>query len=334
MKHIWLYLFFVLLSCKTYSQINLVPNGGFEIHDTCPQLGDQIQYATGWSKVSEINSTPDYYNACSPSNAMGVPRSFLFYQDDIRNCGAYAGVATWDYTGNSGREQIGVQLSQPLIIGQKYFLSFLTVMGGTSDGFYYFDTPSNNIGMRLSTVQYSASNPAPIDNFAHLRSVSIISDTANWVRVSGSIVADSAYNYLMLGNFYDDAQTDTSTMTCANCTNSYGYYLLDNVCVSTDSMLCNGGVDLMSCTVSVPEPNNNNSFALFPNPTTSFFTISSSFYTPFSIKIYNSLGQLVYSKNNITSNNLELDVSSFGNGLHCITITSLNHQYNYKLLKQ
>lgn len=333
MKKLLLYTVFFFCTVVGYAQ-NLVPNFSFEQYSSCPNSGDQIQYATGWSKVSEINTTPDYYNACSTPSTTGVPKSSLLYQPDIRNCGAYIGLGIWSYTGNNDREQVGIQLNQPLVIGQKYFLSFITVMGGTSDGFNYFESPSNNIGMRLSTVAYNPSNPAPIDNFAHLRSVSIINDTANWVRITGTIIADSAYSYLMLGNFFDDTNTDTTTLNCTNCVNSYSYYLIDNICVSTDSLLCNNGVDLLPCTVSLPELSMSNSFTLSPNPTSNYFAIKSSFLVPFNVNIYSSLGQLVYSKNNITSNNLELDVSNFINGLHYITITTRNNQYNYKLLKQ
>lgn len=334
MKKLLLFTVLFFSAVCGYAQTNLVPNFSFEQYSTCPNSGDQIQYATGWSKYSTTITTPDYYNACSTPSTTGVPKSSLLYQPDSRNCGAYIGLGIWSYTGNNDREQVGIQLNQPLVVGQKYFLSFLTVMGGTSDGFNYFESPSNNICMRLSTIEYNPSNPAPIDNFAHLRSVSIVNDTANWVRITGSIVADSAYSYLMLGNFYDDANTDTTTLNCANCLNSYSYYLIDNICISTDSLLCNGGIDLLPCTVSVPEFSMNNSFTLFPNPTSNFFTINSSFWIPFNVNIYNSLGQLIYSKNNITSNNLELDASNFSNGLHYITITTLNNQYNYKLLKQ
>lgn len=315
-------------------QNNLCPNFSFEQRDSCPTVGDQIQFALDWVKISEVNTTPDYYNICSLSSSMGVPKSFLLYQEDSRNCGAYSGLVSWVYTGNSDREHIGVSLTQPLVIGQKYFLSFKTVLGGANDGFYYFDTPANNIGMRLSTVAYSTSNPAPIDNFAHLRATSIISDTANWVRISGSIIADSAYNFLMLGNFYDDANTDTITLNCGNCINNYSYFLIDDVCVSTDSTLCNGGIDALPCTVSIKENSFINSISIFPNPANNFVAISSDLQNAFDIELYNTVGLLLYAEENLNTNNLKLDISQYNNGLLFIKIKSQNNQLMYKLLKQ
>ncbi|MDT8411520.1 MAG: hypothetical protein RQ875_03575 [Vicingaceae bacterium] len=199
MKKIVHILIFILNITTIYSQINLVPNFDFEQYSSCPTGQDQIHLATGWSKYNPISFTPDYYNACAPSNGFGVPQSLSLYQEDNRGCSAYAGLVTWNNNGN--RELIGSQLSQPLVVGQKYFMSFKTVMGGGTIGGNYFESPSNNIGLKFSTVLYSTSNPAPINNFAHLRSMNIITDTANWILITGSFIVDSTYNYVMLGNF-------------------------------------------------------------------------------------------------------------------------------------
>lgn len=330
------FVFLCLLADKAHAQQNLVPNFSFEIYDTCPYLEDQIEFAAGWSKYSSnsipTNTTPDYYNSCSPF-FFSVPNNQTQFQLDHRGCGAYMGLATWSYNIVDYREQVGIQLSQPLAIGQKYYLSFYTVMAGQTNGTDYYDNPSNNIGMRFSTLPYNPTNPAPIDNFSHLRSVSIISDTANWVRISGSIVADSIYNYVMLGNFYDDANTDTTTLTCGTCQNWYSYYLIDDVCVSTDSLLCNGGIDVLPCTVSIEENNFNSSFSLFPSPANNHINIQSNFNTPFDVEVYNSIGQLLYKKQNISSNNLQIDISSYNSGLLFIKIESNNQSIIYKLFK-
>lgn len=319
---------------------NLVPNFGFEEYDNCPTFGDQIEFCTGWyqySKDAFPETTPDYYNSCSPLNNMGIPQSYYLYQPDHRSCGAYIALITWSSSFPEYREHVGVQLSQALVIGQKYYLSFYTVMGGyggSGDTTWYYDIPSNNIGMRLSTVAYSPSSPVPIDNFAHLRSIDIIPDTVNWVRISGSIIADSAYNFLMLGNFYDDANTDTLTQTCGNCINNFSYYLIDDICVSTDSSLCNGGIDALPCLISIDENNSGNPFSIYPNPTTDFVIIQNSFNTSFNLTVYNSIGQLLYSEQVINTDNLLLDVSNYNNKLLFINITTQNNHFMYKLLKQ
>lgn len=313
---------------------NLVPNFGFEQNSNCPSTEDQVQFCDGWTKYSTGTSTPDYYNSCS-SFFFSVPNNQAQFQLDHRNCGAYMGLATWTYNIVDYREHIGIQLSQPLIIGQKYYLSFYTVMAGQSNGTDYYDNPSNNIGMRLSTVAYSSTNPAPIDNFTHLRSVSIISDTANWVRISGSIIADSAYQYMILGNFYDDANTDTTTLTCSTCLNWYSYYLIDDVCISTDSNLCNGGIDILPCNVSIEENTLQSKINIYPNPANNYINIAKeNDLNDLGITIYNSIGQILYNEQKIISNNKQIDISTFSSGLLFIKIESNKQQFIYKLLKQ
>lgn len=325
-------LFCFLFTNSCFGQ-NLVPNFSFEQYSSCPSW-EEVEKCTGWSKVSNVSSTPDYYNACAPSNTVGVPQGFFTYQQDHRNCTAYMGLVTWTSNPNE-REHIGIQLSQPLVIGQKYFLSFYTVMGGSEDASFYYESPSNNIGMRLSTTVYNTSNPAPIDNFSHLRSVSVINDTANWVRVSGSIIADSTYNYLIVGNFYDDLNTDTTTINCGKCINNYSYYLIDDVCVSTDSILCNGGIDLLPCNVSVEEIRFENKIRIYPNPANNFFSINiDNFLSQYNLTVFNTVGQQLYKEKNINSYHKQIDISGFGNGLLFIKIESDNQQYTYKLLKQ
>jgi hypothetical protein len=233
-----------------YGQVNLVPNFSFEEYTDCPLLDGQSYFASGWSKFSTQGSTPDYYNKCSETTEFGIPQSFICYQEDNRGCNAYIGLGTI-VSSSFDREYVGTEINEPLVVGQKYFLSFYTVMGEYVINGNQYGMPSNNIGMLLSTISFSESNPTPTNNFSHLRSESIITDSVNWMRVSGSIVADSSYQYVVLGNFYNDLYTDTIHYNCLDCMNQASYYLIDDICISTDSLLCNGGIELLSCNLSV-----------------------------------------------------------------------------------
>jgi hypothetical protein len=306
---------FCLLLCKAYigfGQTNLVPNFGFNSNSNCPFTEDQAEFCVGWSKYSESMTTPDYYNSCvADNNYVDVPQNPNFYQEDTRGCGAYMGLVTWQQAMSNYREHIGIQLSEPLIIGQKYFLSFYTVMALIDDA----TSPSNNIGMKLSTVAYSGSNPAPIDNFAHLRATSIISDTVNWTRISGSIIADSAYNYLMLGNFYDYMNTDTLTQTCGTCFNYLSYYLIDDICISTDSTLCNGGIDLLSCTASLEDNEVNNLLTISPNPFNDVLTLNFENKLNAQLIITDILGKSIIQLEIINKKDIIIDLSHLPSGL-------------------
>lgn len=336
MKKLLLYTVFFFAAVFGYAQ-NLVPNFGFDIHNTCPTTEDQAQYATGWFKISEVSTTPDYYSACAPTSGYGVPKSNGQYQQDSRACGAYMGLLT-KYLPQSFpnyREQVSIQLTQPLVIGQKYYLSFLTVMAGQYDGTNYYDNPSNNMGMRFSTISYSSSNPAPIENFAHLHSAAIINDTINWTRVSGSFIADSVYQYVMLGNFFDDASTDTISLNCAACLNYYSYYLFDNVCVSMDSAYCNGGIDTAPCTVSIRELSDENEISVFPNPVSDVLNISFNDIQSEFIQLTDVLGAVIYSENTKGKDSMSISLSAFPSGVYFLKFTSKKEQkiISKKILK-
>ena len=86
---------------------------------------------------------------------------------------------------------------------------------------------------------FSEFNPCPIDNFTHINETSIIADTINWARISGTFIADSSYQYIAIGNFFDDQHTDTIHIRDSDTTiENFAYYYIDNVCVSEDSLEC------------------------------------------------------------------------------------------------
>lgn len=332
MKNLCFYIFFVFLSGNLAGQVNLVPNFSFEQFDTCPNAEDQIHFATSWSKYSVSISTPDYYNSCAPSNSFGVPKSIAIYQTERRNCNGYAGLITWGPTFQPYREHIGIQLSQPLTIGQKYYLSFYSVMGEVVITGNYYGMPSNNIGLRLSTVAYNQGNSSPIDNFAHLYSPAIINDTVNWTRISGSIIADSAYNYLIMGNFFDDANTDTLHYNCGTCFNNESYYLIDDVCISTDSLLCNGGIDSLPCITSVNEVISDNGINVFPNPVYDFVTVSFRNIQKTEIMVYDVFGKEVSSGKAKNERIVEIDLTSFPSGIYFLCI--INKENKNSVIKK
>ncbi len=312
--------FFVLcglVSSYSFGQVNLVPNYSFEIYDTCPNTTDQIKHAAGWTKYNY--SSPDYYNACD-NDTVSVPDNLISYQPDHRNCTAYAGIGTWCYVPNT-REFIGIQLNTPLTIGQKYFISFYAVMGWEKlDNGSYYGIPSNNIGIRLSTVAYSDTNECPIDNFAHINYPFVLTDSVNWTRISGSIVADSAFEYLVVGNFFDDANTDTIGNNCPNCLNFGSYYLIDDVCVSTDSLLCNGGIDAIPCIASTENTNPNEFVKIFPNPAEDFLNISFDNKQNVQVHIQDIFGQIVYSNNIIKESELLIDLRLVPIGIYFLRL--------------
>jgi len=252
------------------------------------------------------------------SSNFSVPSNGLGYQQAASG-NAYVGIICF-INNFFGREIIANSLIAPLTIGQKYFVSFKINRPNDTVAVGY---SINGMGAKFSTVTQTN---VSIDNSPHIYTNSVVSDTVNWTRIAGSFIADSTYNYLMIGNFFDDA--NTNAVHDVTGTAPWAYYLVDDVCVSTDSLLC------ANFSVSVEENSLEHQFSFYPNPATDFVTVQNSFNAPFNITVFNVLGQELYSKQNITSNNLQLDVNSYNAGLFFIQINSQNKQINYKLLKQ
>ena len=280
MKFFFAILYFCIVFTSTAQ--NLVPNPSFEDTVACPNGHSQIYKATGWSSF-RIPSA-DYYNSCSSSNCCQIPLTFFGYQ--IPSSGnAFAGIYTRGPFNDDYREFIGCHLNSSMNLNQKYFISLKINAANTNHCF------TNKMGVLFSTKSYSDSEPAPIINFAHLFSSNIITDTLNWVTIKGSFISDSAYSYLIIGNFFDDVNTDL----LLEGTSYFSYYYIDDVCVSTDSLTCDSANSIFETS------NNYEEIILFPCPADDFVKIACRNPSCMRInyRLYNSCGKLLSERNNV-----------------------------------
>lgn len=269
-------LLFFISSLNSFSQ-NLVPNPSFEIVSTCPNNYNQVSGATGWFP-SWNNNNPtygtDYCNACG-TPTFQVPTNTWGYQIASTGVAYMAEVTMAPTVQPDYRENIYTQLSSPLVVGTSYFVSFK--ISHTDNSQY----ASNNFGVKFATVPNF-----PINNISHIYSTTIINDKQNWVTISGCFVADSAYQYICLGNFFTDANTLTSQI-CPSCSFVlYGYYVDDisvvsgiTPTISSPSTICNG--DMATLSVSGggnylwSNGNTTSSIIVSPTSTTSYSVIVS-----------------------------------------------------------
>ncbi|HRD53362.1 MAG TPA: T9SS type A sorting domain-containing protein [Flavobacteriales bacterium] len=84
----------------------------------------------------------------------------------------------------------------------------------------------------------------PLPGYAHVYGTDVVEDTLGWTVISGSFLADSAYRYVVVGNFFSDEETNWSLMD-PNGTGYLAYYYIDEVCVSRDPLYCaqQAGID-------------------------------------------------------------------------------------------
>lgn len=318
LKHIVVTLYLACFCSVGVSQ-NLVPNPNLEDTVFCPYAESQMPL--NWLL---FGNSADYLNGCS--SALNVPNTPTGYHE--ANSGeAMIGLFTYVSPSNPSwpnyREYVGAQLTNPLIIGQKYYMSFYLNFGGFLPNWQQIG--ADKLGMKFSMVQYSENNPPALNNFAHLYTDSIYIDTTLWVKVSSSFIADSAYNYVMIGNFFDEIQTDTLIIAGPPFGGSGAYYYIDDICVSTDSLF-------NETWTGIAETNPyKNPINAYPNPVDDILNIEVSKNSIDEVYLINSLGKIVYQMKFKDEKMVKLKVSDYAKGVYALK-TKIKNKYWFQLI--
>ncbi len=208
-----LYILFLLLiiSFGSSKAQNLVYNGDFEIFDTCPvnmstPSNMEIERCLGW--YSPTTATSDYYNACN-SGFVSVPSNVTGYQQSFSGNG-YLGLIPVHRAGNDYGfwfEYVQTKLIKTLSINRKYEFSFYINVANFSN-----DYSLRSFGAYFSSNPISRNDFKPFDNITpqvFYSDNSFITDTINWIKVSGEFIANGGEEYLTLGMFADTTNFDT-----------------------------------------------------------------------------------------------------------------------------
>jgi hypothetical protein len=295
----FLFILFLLSNYLSNGQ-NLVRNSSFEEFTTCPNALGQIDYCLYWTS---FGGTVDYFHSCSTIPGFAPPNTLPGYQTPHSGSG-FALLAGWaSFPGY--REIIGNSLSVPLTIGQKYFFSFFVN--------YTFYIPSstvasNNLGLRFSTNLFSELNPTPINNYSVFHTDSIISDTVSWIKLSGFFIADSAYNYVMIGNFYQNNNTDTIHLS--NDFPDGSLYFLDDVCISTDSVYNETWTGIGN------QKQDWQVVSVFPNPSKGLLNIENPGRRIKRFQVLSVSGAVLMRQEKVETNTVSVDLSSLAPGLY------------------
>jgi hypothetical protein len=296
------------------AQMNLVPNSSFEDSVNCPifLFGGQINATYGWYSSA---GSPDYLNSCSTNLNFSVPFNSRGFQQPISGNG-YINLSCYGVGFPNEREAAGIKLTQPLTIGLSYYVSFFASLSDV----FTIDGASSGLGVKFSTIPYSVSSPVPIDNIAHVYCQSIIQDSINWKLISGSFIADSLYEYINIGNFFDDQHTDTLNI------NSKSVYFIDQVCVSADSLYCD------NWTSNHEIPDNDSKLNLFPNPVLSNLNITSKLGMK-SIAVKNVFNRQLLYFEKITESSTIINLEELPSGIYIVEIDFGESILNRKIIK-
>ena len=247
-KHLYI---FICLSWVLFAKSqNLVPNPSFETYTLCQNAIGQITLAIPWTAATTDASSTDYYNSCS--SIYGVPSHSGGFQF-ARTGNAYAGLLFC--AGSGAREYLQVQLSNPLTQNKTYNVEFYVNSSNINANSW-----SNNIAANLSSTRpisistYSLQTLTP-----HIMNTGnpVIYDTLNWVKVSGCYTAQGGEEYLTIGNFFDNANTQVGIT-------GVSYYLVDDVLVEEITGTCVNAINELATNFNID---------IYPNPTNAILNL-------------------------------------------------------------
>ncbi|HKR04168.1 MAG TPA: hypothetical protein VJY62_05975, partial [Bacteroidia bacterium] len=249
MKKNLLLIFFLSAAFAGTGQ-NLVPNGDFEQFGSCPTTLSQLNTTLFWLNPTNGASTPDYFNQCGTGNA-GIPVNIFGYQPAHSGAG-YGGIHPWTLSSSNYREYIEVMLTSNLIANQCYHFEMYVNRANTNQ--YTID----NISVYFSdTAILGITNSDPLPFIPQINnSAGFITDTLNWTLISGTLTASGGERFIIIGNFNNDANTDTMLMN-SSAPYAASYFYIDDVCLTPCGTPCYTGIQ---------EQNQNHAINIYPNP--------------------------------------------------------------------
>lgn len=252
---------------------NLVSNPSFEDFVDCNFVDNEFSIdpaaaypIVGWIAIER--TTPDYFNTCYTVDRFtnkpfyNVPKNYIGTQEP-RTGNGYAGIYTY-VEGRLYKEYLSTRLKQPLQKDSLYCVSFFTSTAEAG----CFVTESyrtqkralavKNLGVHFSKELPTIGNSGGGSSTAlrlqmHVNNTNgFLTDTENWVKISGVYIAKGGEEWLTIGNFLDNTSSDDPTMPLLNdslitCSPSVAYNYLDDVTVlkvpfgellARDTVLC------------------------------------------------------------------------------------------------
>ncbi len=205
---------------------NLIANPGFESFSAVP---------IGWFKKGEHYTRVMKYwespTAASPDifgPKVRVPTYWAekgFGVQPPHSGGAMSGLTTYGCAEKKThcREYIAARLNEPLVVGQIYYAEFYV---SHLPGSYF----SNNLGMLFSEKQIYHKTDELITGTPQISASDILEiKKGKWQKIAGQFTAAAASEYLLIGNFFSDA--DSEFKADQNNTIPYAYYYIDDVTV-------------------------------------------------------------------------------------------------------
>ena len=280
---------------------NLIPNPSFDVQDSCPAVSE-LFVCQPWNKPTL--GTPDAFNSSCPSQNISG-------HTGIGSAGVYLYIGVWP----DDREYMQAPLTSALTGGQTYYVSFWVKRSNyryavNRVGAYFSAGAINN----MTTTGYLPYTPQVQNPSTNMLSAS------GWIMISGSFVASGGEDHIIIGNFSDGSQTDTAVINSSS-SSKVAYYQVDDISVT----LSGNGVN------EVYE--NENLISVFPNPSTGKFQLEAETLKESEIKIYNSIGEMLYDSY-LPAGKSDIDLSASPKGIYFIRMNSEEKEATKKIIIQ
>jgi hypothetical protein len=336
---------------SSISQINLLPNGGFEELSECPTTFQMIQnpgieLANTWWNCTNLDSmysgTSDIFNACFDSALMQSARLYFIGNTTPYEGNGFAGI--WSYSEpffsdsqNYFGENISCMLISEVQPTKTYLFSFYISL---SEVFANHNLKKLKVAFHndsifspaLVTNQFNINSAFPdyeeFDVFEITGLDSVPYD--EWIKVETLIHPTKTSNHMAIGTFKsnqlifeDDEIVYSHNIIFPPLTAQSVYYLIDNISLTEI-------VD----TTSIGDINKAK-IKIYPNPFDRFFTINGLDEVDYNIKFYDLSSRLIYETRIKGTNNMQINTEHIHKGAYFLEISTIggNRILTEKIIK-
>jgi hypothetical protein len=215
-----------LLAGNALAQVNLVPNGDFEIRENCPIYGSSLHECPDWD---DIYGSVDHFHLCGTSGGNAYGNEFGG-QTPLDS--GYIGFGSYTTFFAGGQEVANAILTQPLVQGVKYRVRFKAS---------YAD--SANYAICCVGIILSDSPPPQGPYFQNLNTVELVLeesdfDTTTWFQYDGVYTAQGGEDKIYVGSFRPEADMNPIHVRPNGDPNyNIAYWYIDDVEVYEDDLV-------------------------------------------------------------------------------------------------
>lgn len=291
---------------------NLISNPSFERVDTPVYWNSGTFINTSHFPATRNVTNWDWFN--SPDYfSQNVPYTGVFRGIPVNDFGsnysktgvAYAGIGVYDIRGDY-QEYICQHLVTPLTKDTTYCISFFTSRSDRVPyaikkigAYFSINTPT------LVTNYYINASPQIVSN-------SFLTDTTSWTEIKGCFTAQGGEQYITIGNFNSNANTDTLRIPSTNPLTGVGtdiaYYYIDSVTLWQNNF-----------PTFVKEDKKGEVVSVYPNPANTILNIAlTNLYAKetLSIKLTDLIGREILT----SAYKEQLDISALEKGIYFLSV--------------